>query len=179
LIAAAGDYRARYYDPTIGRFISEDPLEFGGDGTNFYVYVANSPADWVDADGFKKGRHRAHQSSGSALSFDQIANLVAKYNKSGRTTELIICLIYKESSFNPASMRKDYPKNTARGLMGITKGAAKQVESVYGDLGDPGVNIDTGTSYLKLRLQWVNGDIWGCTGWIRGRRQVRRRIIGL
>ena len=31
-------YRARYYDPAIGRFISEDPIGFGG-GTNFYAYV--------------------------------------------------------------------------------------------------------------------------------------------
>jgi RHS repeat-associated protein len=28
-------YRARYYDPTVGRFLSEDPLQFEA-GTNFY-----------------------------------------------------------------------------------------------------------------------------------------------
>jgi RHS repeat-associated protein len=31
-------YRARYYDPTVGRFISEDPTGFKG-GLNFYPYV--------------------------------------------------------------------------------------------------------------------------------------------
>jgi RHS repeat-associated protein len=36
-------YRARYYDQSIGRFLSEDPLGFGG-GTNFYSYVHNNPA---------------------------------------------------------------------------------------------------------------------------------------
>jgi RHS repeat-associated protein len=30
-------YRARYYDPIIGRFISEDPNGFGA-GVNFYAY---------------------------------------------------------------------------------------------------------------------------------------------
>jgi RHS repeat-associated protein len=35
-------YRARYYDPNVGRFVSEDPIGFGG-GSDFYVYVRNSP----------------------------------------------------------------------------------------------------------------------------------------
>jgi RHS repeat-associated protein len=36
-------YRARYYDPGVGRFISEDPLEFSV-GENFYRYVSNRPS---------------------------------------------------------------------------------------------------------------------------------------
>lgn len=35
-------YRARYYDPQAGRFISEDPKGFAA-GVNFYVYVDNNP----------------------------------------------------------------------------------------------------------------------------------------
>jgi RHS repeat-associated protein len=40
-------YRARYYDPSAGRFINEDPIGFMG-GANFYAYVGNDPANWVD-----------------------------------------------------------------------------------------------------------------------------------
>jgi RHS repeat-associated protein len=40
-------YRARYYDSTIGRFISEDPIRFDG-GFDFYVYVENNPALYID-----------------------------------------------------------------------------------------------------------------------------------
>jgi len=40
-------YRARYYDPKIGRFISEDPLRFIV-GTNFYPYVENRPTNSRD-----------------------------------------------------------------------------------------------------------------------------------
>lgn len=40
-------YRARYYDSSIGRFLSEDPFGFGG-GNNFYAYVANNPTDLTD-----------------------------------------------------------------------------------------------------------------------------------
>jgi len=43
-------YRARYYDANIGRFISEDPIGFGG-GINLYAYVGNSPATIIDPSG--------------------------------------------------------------------------------------------------------------------------------
>ena len=40
-------YRARYYDPSIGRFISEDPIRFKG-SVNFYLYTGNNPIGRVD-----------------------------------------------------------------------------------------------------------------------------------
>jgi RHS repeat-associated protein len=48
-------YRARYYNPQAGRFISEDPLKFGGGDANFYAYVGNSPAKFRDPAGLQKG----------------------------------------------------------------------------------------------------------------------------
>ncbi len=41
-------YRARYYSPTMGRFISEDPMGFGGGQNNFYAYVGNNPLSFAD-----------------------------------------------------------------------------------------------------------------------------------
>nr|WP_320194132.1 RHS repeat-associated core domain-containing protein [uncultured Desulfobacter sp.] len=40
--------RARYYDPAMGRFISEDPLGFDGGDVNLYAYVQNNPVMSVD-----------------------------------------------------------------------------------------------------------------------------------
>ncbi len=42
--------RARYFDPTTGRFISEDPIGFKG-GANFYRYVRNNAVDLTDPTG--------------------------------------------------------------------------------------------------------------------------------
>jgi RHS repeat-associated protein len=44
-------YRARYYDPSIGRFISVDPMSFEAGDTNLYRYVFNSPTQWTDPSG--------------------------------------------------------------------------------------------------------------------------------
>ena len=44
-------YRARYYDPTIGRFITPDPIGFMGGDTNFYRYVGNDPVNFRDPSG--------------------------------------------------------------------------------------------------------------------------------
>jgi RHS repeat-associated protein len=46
-------YRARYYDPQIGRFIGEDPIRFRA-GVNFFKYVKNSPPTFKDAYGLRE-----------------------------------------------------------------------------------------------------------------------------
>ncbi len=49
-------YRARYYGPTFGRFISEDPLGFpGGPDANLFAYVGNNPVSLIDPFGLDPG----------------------------------------------------------------------------------------------------------------------------
>lgn len=44
-------YRARYYSPTLHRFVSEDPIGFLGEGSNVYAYVRNQPLIYRDPTG--------------------------------------------------------------------------------------------------------------------------------
>ena len=55
-ICGGSDDSARYYDPSAGRFLSEDPLEFGGSGPNFYTYVFNSSMNLLDPTGLRPGQ---------------------------------------------------------------------------------------------------------------------------
>lgn len=43
-------YRARYYSPTLKRFIAEDPMGLAA-GLNEYAYVNGSPTNWRDPSG--------------------------------------------------------------------------------------------------------------------------------
>jgi len=45
-------YNARYFDPAVGRFLSQDPIGFGGGDGNLYRYVGNDPLNNTDPTGW-------------------------------------------------------------------------------------------------------------------------------
>jgi len=135
-------YRARYYDPKAGRFITKDPIGYAG-GINQFVYTLNNPVNWIDPLGL------------AALSYEKIKEFVKNNNLSGLSDELIICLIYKESTFDPSVKNK---KSSATGLMQVTTGAATDAGYKGKDMYDPTTNIQAGSKYLKLRIKWVKGN---------------------
>ena len=46
-------YRARWYDPATGQFISQDPIGFSAGDPNLYRYVGNAPGDATDPEGLQ------------------------------------------------------------------------------------------------------------------------------
>lgn len=44
-------YRARYYDPVAGRFVSQDPARFDSGSSHFYSYLENDPLNARDPSG--------------------------------------------------------------------------------------------------------------------------------
>ena len=64
--------RARYYDPTTGRFTQQDPAD---DGYNWYVYGGNNPVMYVDFSGELAYPGQIHN-----LVVNRIASLYGFYN---------------------------------------------------------------------------------------------------
>lgn len=56
-------YRARYYDPMEGRFVSKDPLNFKG-GINVYSYVENNAVNFTDPTGLVRWSGRLYGAAG-------------------------------------------------------------------------------------------------------------------
>ena len=60
-------YRARYYDPASGRFISQDPIGFTAGDANLYTYVGNGPTNFVDPGGLNAGPEYGKTASGPSI----------------------------------------------------------------------------------------------------------------
>src|SRR5882672_7509144 len=52
VLSESSYYRARYYDQSVGRFLTEDPVAFDA-GPNFYLYVRNNPIIFIDPSGLQ------------------------------------------------------------------------------------------------------------------------------
>ena len=65
-------YRARWYDPSTGQFISQDPIGFTAGDTNLYRYVGNGPWDGTDPSGlFFEKKENTPTGIGNAIRFGE------------------------------------------------------------------------------------------------------------
>jgi len=83
--------RARYYDPEVGRFVSEDPIGFEGGDVNLYAYVQNNPVNRVDPTGlywFRQSWHTEYavgRNSSLVEAGGLVSRVIEKYVPAGRT----------------------------------------------------------------------------------------------
>ncbi|WP_434148016.1 RHS repeat-associated core domain-containing protein [Methylocaldum gracile subsp. desertum] len=76
-------YRARYYDPAIGRFTQRDPAGFA-DGLNLYAYVGNNPVSFTDPLGLSKVSPNLVSPSAFAGASERISAIGAEFKSLAR-----------------------------------------------------------------------------------------------
>ncbi len=125
-------YRARYYDPSAGRFISEDPLSLGGEDTNFYRYVDNDPANWFDPFGLKKRKSRIGPKppidpcpKEKRCFFNWLDSPLGKAAQDLETTKtLMFTMAAKEGGWTQPALDHNMPLNNPFGVNRIKNGQA-------------------------------------------------------
>jgi RHS repeat-associated protein len=72
-------FRAREYDPATGRFLQNDPIEFGSGELNHYTYAANSPHNLLDPSGLSTMAvdDVAVNSAAAAATFNALGRIVS------------------------------------------------------------------------------------------------------
>ena len=115
-------YRARYYDPVLKRFISEDPIGLAG-GINSHAYVEGDPVSLTDP----KGEYGVPGALGSAA-FNFAVQFSVNYYKTGDASKSFKCIDFSDvvvsgvmGFFGPGVlgniiMGKAGPANLGRGL---------------------------------------------------------------
>ncbi len=138
-------YRARYYDPTIGRFISRDPAGMP-DGVNRYAYVGNDPVNFTDPSGLALQGVGLPGSNGrnQTLFFDSsIANNVVNFVRDAQSAGFRIAVT---SDFRTTTEQAQiHAQNTARGLPAARPGTGYHETGFAVD-----VNVARAATFGKL-----------------------------
>lgn len=64
-------YRARHYNPVIGRFLQQDPLDLIPD-INVYRYVGNNPINWIDPWGLEGKKSNVNEGDSKPAPFNWV-----------------------------------------------------------------------------------------------------------
>ena len=130
-------YRARYYDPNAGRFLSEDPIGFAAGDFNLYRYVSNNPANAQDATGLSPiqdflrvlGSVKARAAVGLIRTAQRTGGIF------GRVATKLRKAVIKEGKELAKDARKSPTRSGADFLAGISEAYA---EDQFPDTGGPG-----------------------------------------
>jgi hypothetical protein len=129
--------------PDIDRFANQDPYEENG-SINLYEFVINNPLSWIDGDG------------GKPIPCSDMTALIDKNNQSGLDPEIIKCIAFRESGFNPLALNKH---SSATGLMQMTDGATTEAGGEPSMMANAGVNIYYGSKYVGMRVRRAHGNL--------------------
>ena len=162
-------YRARYYDPSAGRFLGEDPIVLGG--VNAYSFVENRPTSLIDPAGLA-----TYDPSGStamdtvANTFERIRNLLPddprclkflcsnNVNALSTLDDILADKLYGVTTIQP-TFNADGSLSMVNGASGMIPGQAITVNTI-------GAFFDS--SYNGLPLSTDNGRIAGGTAAAQG-----------
>jgi|GEM_PF-1838684 len=72
--------RARYYNPSIGRWLIEDPIAFSANDFNLYRYVGNDPTNALDPSGLAQARPASWTITVSSVNLKSLVDKVVSYS---------------------------------------------------------------------------------------------------
>ena len=143
-------YRARYYDANAGRFVSEDPVRFGG-GLNLYQYVDGNPVLFVDARGLWKNTHEPADPNLNTIVCDGHGGIRPQIGGPGTPQQKECygdCMLLHEESHRRDALKSN-PKVCKGAADGIQIGYSNAQEQSASEIAASKVDIDCMKKKLK------------------------------
>ncbi len=159
--------RARYYDPTIGRFISEDPIK---DGYNWYVYGNNNPVMYVDPSGENWIYNAWNWSEDAAWKGIALGVSAVGWKLSAD----LLRLAASGSGNTYTATSGSYASNLAKNDTGINK----KVNDIIWDYGTSRGKNYISTPKISYEIPLGNGDLGAALHWVDIQVKATRRKNG-
>jgi RHS repeat-associated protein len=124
------EHRHRYYSPTLGRWLTADPLRFLAQDANFYRYVGNAPTIGRDSQGMDNECTAAYDAIVTGLpampDSGRMANAAALFEGQNDNVIIMMSLAGYESSYNPNAQNSG---SSATGMYQILNGTKKDIDT--------------------------------------------------
>jgi len=156
----SSDYRARYYDPSTGKFTQEDTSRFSTGSFDFYAYVENKPTNYSDPFG-----HLKEDKSNQCCDWKNIEIGIQQLEKTLNTAQTRGKPTF--AKFKPCLAGKGFPQETVRCVQGTQPNECGDFNQAAGEfvnitpLGSKGRKGSCGAVASTLVHELVHFCQWG------------------
>ena len=149
-------YRARYLDPTAGRFLSEDPEGFSA-ASDFYPYTGNDPVNWTDPEGLRKVKvcRQPLRAYGGTLRF-LCHTYIRVFNDDG--TQTTYGILGDEGTTKNQIPRRDDPRNNGKHCKDVGNCDDSKIDKLINGL-EQAVNSKSCPSCGANYQAWIRTDL--------------------